>query len=74
MGNWKNERKRNADAQAAARRTLAQMEAAFKELSALSKKTPEQKEEMRRLKKQVAHWRKKAAEKSETHSRRHKGS
>ena len=72
MGNRKNERKGNKEAQVSAALKLAEAEAALAFLRSAKDKTPEIKEEIRRAEKQVTHWRAKSREKSEQHSQRHK--
>lgn len=73
VGGRSHERKGNPERQATAARKLAEAERRLAALLALREKTPEAKDEIRQVRAQVAHWRTKSREKSETHSRRGKG-
>jgi hypothetical protein len=73
VGNRRNERKGHKATRKAAEERLADAERRLGELSAIPHRDHRVAKEIEHVKDQIKHWRAKAREKSETHSRRHKG-
>jgi RHS repeat-associated protein len=72
-GGGRNEQKSNAERQDSAKNDLTKAKAERDQLQSKTNKTPADKANLDKLNKKVKHLQKKAAEKSETHSRKQKG-